>query len=92
MCADRVRAEPEALIKFAQQLDHFNAELATITKTMLGRYKELEDTWEGDTVYRKFDQEFRQTVKVIEGFIPASNDHVRFLKKKAAELQPYLGR
>lgn len=90
MCP-QVHADPDALRKFAQQLNSFNMELATITGTMLGRYKELEGTWEGDPVYRKFDQEFRETVKVIERFISVANEQVRFLNKKAADLQPYLG-
>jgi uncharacterized FlaG/YvyC family protein len=49
----------------------------------------LQHTWR-DQEQQKFQEEFEQTVKVLQKFLKASEIHVPFLMRKADRIDEYL--
>jgi uncharacterized FlaG/YvyC family protein len=49
----------------------------------------LQQTWR-DQEQQKFQEEFEQTVKVLQKFLKASEIHVPFLMRKADRIDEYL--
>lgn len=83
--------DPEAVRSFASRLSAFNRGLDSITSAMESQFGDLGDTWR-DQEHASFEQLFNETVRMIKGFIPASDEHVRFLLRKAEAAQEYLNR
>ncbi|MCA9255545.1 MAG: hypothetical protein KDA33_07895, partial [Phycisphaerales bacterium] len=50
----------------------------------------LEQTWR-DQEQRRFAEQFEQTLKALNKFGAASEDHISFLMRKAAHIEEYLG-
>jgi uncharacterized protein YukE len=81
--------DPTALRRFAQTLKHFNAELQHNLAGVHGQLTALGDTWR-DQEHLRFVQEFEETVQVLERFMAAGDEHVRFLMRKAQIVEDYL--
>jgi uncharacterized protein YukE len=85
----KAHVDPAELRRFAQDLNRFNNELASLVSGLTARMRGLEATWR-DQEHRKFAENFEQTVKVLGGFLEESHQHVSFLAKKAHLIEEYL--
>ncbi len=80
---------PEELRRFAQVLRRFNADLREAISSLHGQLLSLGDTWR-DQEHDKFRQEFEETMRVIDRFLEASDQHVPLLLHKAEHIEDYL--
>ncbi|MBM4109823.1 MAG: hypothetical protein FJ254_00495 [Phycisphaerae bacterium] len=81
--------DPQELRRFAHDLKKFNGELQAGMATLGARMGTLQQTWR-DQEQQKFQEEFEQTVKVLQKFLKASEIHVPFLMRKADRIDEYL--
>ncbi len=81
--------DPQELRRFAHDLKKFNGELQAGLGTLGARMGTLQQTWR-DQEQQKFQEEFEQTVKVLQKFLKASEIHVPFLMRKADRIDEYL--
>ncbi|MBM4051395.1 MAG: hypothetical protein FJ270_01460 [Planctomycetes bacterium] len=81
--------DPQELRRFAHDLKKFNGELHAGIGTLGARMGTLQQTWR-DQEQQKFQEEFEQTVKVLQKFLKASEIHVPFLMRKADRIDEYL--
>ncbi len=80
---------PDELRRFSHVLKRFNADLRESVLALHAQMVNLGDTWR-DQEHHKFRLEFEQTMKVIERFLEASDQHVPFLLHKAEHIEDYL--
>ena len=85
----KASVDPAELRRFAQDLSRFNNDLQGLIGSLHGRLRALENSWK-DQEQRKFTEAFEQTAKGLGGFLEASQEHVRFLSKKAQHIEEYL--
>jgi uncharacterized protein YukE len=85
----KAAVDPAELRRFAQDLNRFNVDLEALVSSLKGKLQGLESTWR-DQEQRKFGEAFSQTMRAISLFLPASDEHVKFLGKKAAAIEEYL--
>ena len=85
----KASVDPSELRRFAQDLNRFNNDLQGLIAGLHARLRGLESTWK-DQEQRKFTEAFETTVKVLGNFLEASQDHVKFLAKKAQHVEDYL--
>jgi len=81
--------DPEEIVRFAQNLKQFNAQLNQGMKKLNGQFNHLGGTWR-DQEHQKFAQEYQQTMKVVERFLQSADQHIPFLLKKAQRASEYL--
>ena len=81
--------DPAELKRFAHNLKQFNNELHNQILVLHGQLVGLGDSWR-DQEHEKFVQEFEDTMRVIQHFTEASNQHVPFLLRKAERIEEYL--
>ena len=81
--------DPANLRRFAHQLKQFTQDLSSRLMVLHGQLTNLGDTWR-DQEHEKFVQEFEDTMRVIQHFTEASNQHVPFLLRKAERIEEYL--
>jgi uncharacterized protein YukE len=82
-------ADSDDLRAFAANLERYNELVADATATLQSQFAQLGDTWR-DQNQAKFADEFEQTVRVIRQFQQASQEHIPYLRQKAAEIDQYL--
>jgi uncharacterized protein YukE len=80
---------PEELRRFALDLKKFNAELHNQISRLHGRFLALGQTWR-DQEHQKFAAEFEQTMRTINRFAEATEQHIPFLLRKAERIEEYL--
>ncbi len=85
----KANVDPAELRRFAQELNRFNNDLHGLMSGLHARLRTLEGTWR-DQEQRKFTEAFEQTVKVLSGFLEASQQHAQVLAKKANAIEEYL--
>lgn len=81
--------DPGELRRFALSLKQFNTELRDRLASLHGQMVGLGDTWR-DQEHEKFSQEFEQTMRVLEAFVAAADEHIPFLLRKAERVEEYL--
>lgn len=84
-------ADPEEILRFANELKQFNAQLSELSQRLNGQLRNLNSSWQ-DQEFHKFAEQFEQTMRGIQNFIRASDAHVPLLQKKAQALKQYLQR
>jgi uncharacterized protein YukE len=89
MLMAKAHVDPAELRRFAQDLGRFNSELQGLMSGLNARMRGLENTWR-DQEQRKFTEAFDQTMKVLAGFLEASQSHAGFLTRKATMIEEYL--
>ncbi len=82
-------ADPEEIVRFAQELKQFNNLLQDSMERLMGKFIDLGDTWKDQEQY-KFAQEFEQTYRVLQNFRRSSDVQIPFLLRKAERLRDYL--
>jgi uncharacterized protein YukE len=80
---------PGELRRFAQQLKHFNGELALNLAALARQMTQLGSSWR-DQEHQKFTEEFEQNMKSIGRFIEANEQYIPFLLRKADRIDEYL--
>jgi uncharacterized protein YukE len=85
----KANVDPAELRRFAQDLNRFNNELATLVGGLHARLRGLENTWR-DNEQKKFAEAFESTMRVLSNFLENSHTHVQFLTKKAGLIEDYL--
>jgi uncharacterized protein YukE len=83
--------DPDDLREFGANLNRYIETLADATAALQSQFDHLSETWR-DQEQVKFSGEFDQTVRAITQFQQASQEHIPFLLRKAAEIDQYLGR
>ena len=81
--------DPTALRHFAASLKRFNAELQHNVSVLHGQLNALGDSWR-DQEHVRFVQEFDEAVQVLDRFMAAGEEHIRFLLRKAEIIEDYL--
>ncbi len=81
--------DPGELRRFATGLKRFSADLQHGMTVMHGQLLSLGDTWR-DQEHMKFVEEFEQTMKSIDRFLQATEQHIPFLMRKAERIEDYL--
>ena len=82
-------ADPDELRRFAQALKRFNTGLSQSLQQINSQAVSLGNTWR-DQEHEKFRREFDDTVRQLQRFIEASEEHVPLLMRKADRLEEYL--
>jgi uncharacterized protein YukE len=81
--------DPAELRRFAQELKKFTVDLQQQTGILNGRMATLAQTWR-DQEQAKFAEEFDATVRVLQKFTKAAEQHVPYLLRKADAADAYL--
>ena len=81
--------DPAELRRFAQDLNKFALELQQQTGALNARMATLSQTWR-DQEQAKFSEEFDSTVRVLQKFTKAAEQHVPYLLRKADAAESYL--
>jgi len=81
--------DPAELRRFAQELKKFTVDLQQQTGILNGRMATLAQTWR-DQEQAKFSEEFETTVRVLQKFSKAAEQHVPYLLRKADAAEAYL--
>ena len=81
--------DPAELRRFAQDLKKFALELQHQTGALNARMATLSQTWR-DQEQAKFSEEFDSTVRVLQKFTKAAEQHVPYLLRKADAAESYL--
>jgi uncharacterized protein YukE len=81
--------DPAELRRFAQDLRRFTQNLQSQMAVLSGRMTALGQSWR-DQEHSKFAEEFESTLKVLNRFTDAAEQHVPFLVKKAEKIEEYL--
>ena len=81
--------DPQELRRFAHDLKKFNGELQAGLGTLGARMGTLQQTWR-DQEQQKFAEEFDATVRVLQKFTKAAEQHVPYLLRKADAADAYL--
>lgn len=85
----KAHVDPAEVRRFAQELVRFNNEVQALMGSLHAKMRGLEQTWR-DQEQRKFSEAFEQTMRSLNLFMDASQQHVSFLSKKAAAIEEYL--
>lgn len=81
--------DPAELRRFANNLKRFNADLQNQMLMVKGQLLALGQSWR-DQENQKFTQEFEDTLKVVNRFVEATNEHIPLLLRKAERIEDYL--
>ena len=81
--------DPAEVRRFAMNLKRFNGELMNQLAVLHGQLLTLSNTWR-DQEQIKFTEEFEHTMKVMNRFVEATNQHIPFLLRKAERVEEYL--
>ncbi len=81
--------DPNELRRFANDLRKFNSDVQAGMSLLGARMGSLAQTWR-DQEQSKFSEEFESTVKVLQRFVKASDQHIPFLLRKADRIDDYL--
>ena len=81
--------DPDELRKFAANLTRYNELVADATRSLQSQFNQLGDTWR-DQEHDKFQQEFEDTMKVLEHFLENSGLYLPYLLRKAERIEEYL--
>ncbi len=85
----RVNVDPGELRRFSKDLHRFNQELEQMMSALGARAGQMAQTWR-DQEHRKFAEQMNETMRVLQRFLKASDEHVRFLNRKAEQAELYL--
>lgn len=81
--------DPEEVRRFANDLKRFNTQLEQQLRQLHGRMNALSQTWR-DQEQQKFQEEFEETMRVLQRFIASSDRQIPFLLRKAERAEEYL--
>ncbi|MEX2671009.1 MAG: WXG100 family type VII secretion target [Phycisphaeraceae bacterium] len=85
----KANVDPAELRRFAKGLLQFNRDLQQMMSAMNARTNALGQSWQ-DQEQQRFAQEVQYTLKSLNRFLDASEEHAQFLNRKAAHVEEYL--
>lgn len=85
----QVHGNPAEMRKFAASLRKFTQDLDSATRRIDQASKQVGSSW-NDQEYRKFMQEWQQTVQGMRRFISEAPRYEQHVTKKAQALEAYL--
>lgn len=80
---------PDDVRQFALGLKKFNAELRERLSVLNNQLRVLGSTWR-DQEHKRFAEQFEDHTKNLARFIEANDHHVRYLVRKADQIDEYL--
>jgi len=81
--------DPEEVRQFARNLKKFNSELRDRLTMLNNQLTALGATWR-DQEHKKFVGTFQDHTRNLARFIEANDQHVRYLLRKAEQIDDYL--
>ena len=81
--------DPNELRRFAADLKKFNVDVQTHMTRLSASLGSLQQTWR-DQEQAKFAEEFDATVRTLQKFTKAAEQHVPYLLRKADAAEAYL--
>lgn len=85
----KAHADPAELRRFAQDLMRFTHEMRAMLSGMNARLNILEQGWQ-DMEHKKFAEQYEETARLCTKFLNASEEHAKFVAKKAELIEAYL--
>lgn len=85
----KANVDPSELRRFARDMHRFNSELQTMMGSLHARAQRLANTWR-DQEQQKFAEQLDQTLKQLQRFMTSSDEHAKFLLRKATQIEAYL--
>lgn len=86
----RADVTPADVKRFASSLKQFNSQLESNMAIIQRQFDNLGATWR-DQEHKKFADVFQNTMRALERFRRAANEHVPFLIRKATKAEEYIG-
>lgn len=86
----KANVDPAELRRFARDMHRFNSDLQTMMSSLHARSQRLAGSWQ-DQEQQKFAEELDRTMKQLQRFMASSEDHTKFLLRKATQIEAYLG-
>ena len=83
--------DPSEVKKFASDLKNFVNKLEQSLKRTESKLSNLGQTWR-DVEHKKFEQQFRQSVRTLKPLMGDINEYIGFLGRKASAAEEYLTR
>lgn len=81
--------DPDDVRQFALSLKKFNAELRERLTSLNNQLRTLGMTWR-DQEHKRFAEQFESHTKNLVRFVDANDAHVRYLVRKAEQIEEYL--
>ena len=81
--------DPDDVRQFALSLKKFNAELRDRLTSLNSQLHALGMTWR-DQEHKRFAEQFEGHTKNLARFVEANDVHVRYLVRKAEQIEEYL--
>ena len=81
--------DPDNVRQFALHLKKFNTELRERLTALTSQLGALGTTWR-DQEHKKFTEQFESHTKSLARFIEANETHIRYLVRKAEQIEEYL--
>jgi uncharacterized protein YukE len=81
--------DPDDVRQFALSLKKFNAELRDRLTSLNSQLRALGTTWR-DQEHKRFAEQFEGHTKNLARFVEANDVHVRYLVRKAEQIEEYL--
>ena len=81
--------DPDEVRQFALNLKKFNTELRDRLASLHNQLRTLGVTWR-DQEHKRFAEQFEGHTKNLVRFIDANDSHVRYLVRKAEQIEEYL--
>ncbi len=85
----KAHVDPAELRRFARDLARFSHDLQALMGGLNARLRELEKTWR-DQEQRAFTDQFEQTMRILNRFLDATEQHIGMLNKRAGHIEDYL--
>jgi uncharacterized protein YukE len=81
--------DPDEVRQFALSLKKFNTDLQDRLASLNNQLRTLGTTWR-DQEHKRFAEQFEAHTKNLVRFIDANDAHVRYLVRKAEQIEEYL--
>jgi len=81
--------DPSELRRFAGNLKHFNGEIGRQLALLSSQFASLGESWR-DQEHDRFAEQFHETMRIVQKFVEASQQHIPFLLRKAEKIEEYL--
>lgn len=85
----QVHGNPEEMRRFAAALHKFTEDLNASTRRIDGASRAVGSSW-NDSEYRKFMQEWQQTLQSLRRFLADAPKYEKYVLNKATALENYL--
>ena len=82
----KINADPQEILKFAQNLKSFHSQLDSMVSKLNANFKSLGGVW-SDSSFKEYAERYQQGMKMINKFKTQSENDIPMLQKKAKALE-----